>query len=96
MFTQDRDRGLRFARQVQAGITHINDTTVNYEPNTAFGGEKDSGVGDRDVHHRPLDQRAAPPSALRLLNVRGAPPIQLRERGRTDGPGAAGAELRTG
>lgn len=45
VFTQDFERGLRFARQVEAGMTHINDTTVNYEPNTAFGGEKDSGVG---------------------------------------------------
>jgi aldehyde dehydrogenase (NAD+) len=45
VFTQDFDRGLRFAHQVQAGMTHINDTTVNYEPNTAFGGEKDSGAG---------------------------------------------------
>jgi aldehyde dehydrogenase (NAD+) len=39
VFTQDLERGLRFARQVRAGMTHINDTTVNYEPNTAFGGQ---------------------------------------------------------
>lgn len=77
VFTQDFDRGLRFAHQVQAGMTHINDTTVNYEPNTAFGGEKDSGggrfggrLGDRDVHPRPLDQRATQPSPLRLLTRR--------------------------
>lgn len=45
VFTEDVERGVRFARRVRAGMTHVNDTTVNDEPNTAFGGEKDSGVG---------------------------------------------------
>jgi acyl-CoA reductase-like NAD-dependent aldehyde dehydrogenase len=26
-------------------MTHVNDMTVNDEPNTAFGGEKASGIG---------------------------------------------------
>ena len=26
-------------------MTHVNDTTINDEPNTAFGGEKSSGIG---------------------------------------------------
>lgn len=45
VFTSDVERGLRFAQQIDAGMTHINDTTINDEPNTAFGGEKSSGVG---------------------------------------------------
>ncbi|GHD22663.1 aldehyde dehydrogenase [Nocardiopsis kunsanensis] len=45
VFTEDVERGVRFARRVRAGMTHVNDTTVNDEPNTAFGGEKDSGMG---------------------------------------------------
>lgn len=43
--TQDVGRGLQFAHQVQAGMTHINDITVNDEPNSPFGGVKDSGFG---------------------------------------------------
>jgi aldehyde dehydrogenase (NAD+) len=26
-------------------MTHVNDTTINDEPDTAFGGEKPSGIG---------------------------------------------------
>jgi len=45
VFTEDVERGVLFARRVRVGMTHVNDTTVNDEPNTAFGGEKGSGVG---------------------------------------------------
>ena len=45
VFTQDERRGLRFALQVEAGMTHINDAPGNDDPNTAFGGEKASGLG---------------------------------------------------
>lgn len=45
VYTADSDRGLRFACNLEAGMTHINDTTVNDEINTAFGGEKSSGLG---------------------------------------------------
>ncbi|MUL41290.1 aldehyde dehydrogenase family protein [Streptomonospora sp. PA3] len=45
VYTADAERGVRFAQRVQAGMTHVNDTTVNDEPNTAFGGEKASGIG---------------------------------------------------
>jgi aldehyde dehydrogenase (NAD+) len=30
---------------MQAGMTHINDATVNDSPNAPFGGEKNSGIG---------------------------------------------------
>ena len=45
VYTGDAGRGLRFALDIDAGMTHVNDTTVNDEINTAFGGEKDSGIG---------------------------------------------------
>ncbi|MGP9491037.1 aldehyde dehydrogenase family protein [Psychrobacter sp. AOP7-B1-24] len=45
VFTQDLTKGLRFARGIKAGMTHINDISVNDESNTPFGGEKNSGIG---------------------------------------------------
>lgn len=45
VFTTDMERGLRFARGIKAGMTHINDITVNDESNVPFGGEKNSGIG---------------------------------------------------
>ncbi|WP_275628450.1 aldehyde dehydrogenase family protein [Pseudomonas sp. 273] len=45
VFTQDLERGVAFARQVRAGMTHVNDIPVNDEANAPFGGEKNSGLG---------------------------------------------------
>jgi aldehyde dehydrogenase (NAD+) len=45
VFSSDLERATRFALRVEAGMTHVNDITVNDEPNTAFGGEKTSGIG---------------------------------------------------
>jgi aldehyde dehydrogenase (NAD+) len=45
VFTRDDARGLRFAKGLQAGMSHVNDTTVNDSPNSPFGGEKNSGLG---------------------------------------------------
>ncbi|MBE9177805.1 aldehyde dehydrogenase family protein [Oculatella sp. LEGE 06141] len=45
VFTRDEGRGLRFAQRMDAGMTHINDQTVNDLPNAPFGGEKNSGIG---------------------------------------------------
>tara|TARA_B100000700_G_C15005901_1_gene838497 strand:- start:318 stop:1796 length:1479 start_codon:yes stop_codon:yes gene_type:complete len=45
VFTQNMDRGLRFASGIVAGITHINDITIDDQPNAPFGGEKNSGLG---------------------------------------------------
>jgi aldehyde dehydrogenase (NAD+) len=42
VFTQDTDRGVRFALQVRAGMTHVNDSPVNDDANAAFGGQ---GIG---------------------------------------------------
>jgi aldehyde dehydrogenase (NAD+) len=45
VFTRDVGRGVRFALRVDAGMTHVNDSPVNDDSNTAFGGEKASGIG---------------------------------------------------
>jgi benzaldehyde dehydrogenase (NAD) len=45
VFTQDTARGMRVARQIQAGICHINSATVQDEPQMPFGGMKASGYG---------------------------------------------------
>ncbi len=45
VFSGDQARGLRFARQIRAGMTHVNDMPVNDEAHLPFGGEKNSGLG---------------------------------------------------
>ncbi|MDT0649696.1 aldehyde dehydrogenase family protein [Autumnicola edwardsiae] len=45
VFTQNVERGVAFARKVETGMIHVNDQTVNDEPNAPFGGEKGSGIG---------------------------------------------------
>ena len=45
IITQDTERGLALAQQVEAGIVHVNDQPVGDEPQMPFGGVKDSGFG---------------------------------------------------
>ena len=45
VFTRDEARGLRFALGIEAGMTHINDSSVDDTPTGPFGGEKNSGIG---------------------------------------------------
>jgi len=45
VFTGDLVLGEEFAVQIEAGMTHVNDQTVNTLPNTPFGGMKGSGMG---------------------------------------------------
>jgi aldehyde dehydrogenase (NAD+) len=45
VFTRDRERGVRFARGLDIGMTHVNDSSVDDLPNSPFGGEKNSGIG---------------------------------------------------
>ncbi len=45
VFSGDVERAVRFARQVKAGMTHVNDIPVNDEAHAPFGGEKNSGLG---------------------------------------------------
>ena len=45
VFTRNERRGLQFAMGLEVGMTHINDMTVADCANTAWGGEKNSGLG---------------------------------------------------
>jgi len=45
VFTSDRSRGLRFAMRVEAGMTHVNGSSVDDTRTGPFGGEKNSGIG---------------------------------------------------
>ena len=45
VFSDDLARGLRFARQLEAGMSHVNDISVADFPFNMFGGEKNSGIG---------------------------------------------------
>ncbi len=45
VFSGDIQRGVNVAKQIYTGMIHVNDQSVNDEPNIAFGGEKESGLG---------------------------------------------------
>ncbi|WP_158792051.1 aldehyde dehydrogenase family protein [Granulicella sp. L60] len=45
VFTRDRERGVQFARKLEAGMTHVNDHSVDDTSTGPFGGEKNSGLG---------------------------------------------------
>ncbi|RXT13691.1 aldehyde dehydrogenase family protein [Ammoniphilus sp. CFH 90114] len=45
VFSGSIERGINVALQVKTGMIHVNDQTVNVEPNVPFGGEKSSGIG---------------------------------------------------
>src|SRR4051794_2216634 len=47
ILTRDVMAGLALAERVPTGLVHINDQTVNDEPNAPFGGLGDSGTGSR-------------------------------------------------
>ena len=50
VYTQDVERGVRFARGIEAGMTHVNNMSVGDQPNAPFGGEKNSGLGRFNGH----------------------------------------------
>ncbi|RZJ23831.1 MAG: aldehyde dehydrogenase family protein [Acinetobacter sp.] len=43
--TRNHERGVNFALGIEAGMTHINDITVDDQSHAPFGGEKNSGLG---------------------------------------------------
>lgn len=45
VFTSNIERGNRFAQQIVAGMTHVNDIPVQDQANAPFGGELNSGLG---------------------------------------------------
>jgi aldehyde dehydrogenase (NAD+) len=46
--TRDLNLALRFMREVEAGIVHVNSMTAGAEPQVPFGGFKDSSSGTRE------------------------------------------------
>lgn len=50
VITRDEARGLAFASRIEAGMTHINDITIQDFPHVMFGGEKNSGLGRFNGH----------------------------------------------
>lgn len=45
VFTANLERGYKVAGQIEAGMVHVNDQSVNDEAHVMFGGEKSSGIG---------------------------------------------------
>lgn len=45
IFTSDLAKGEELALQIDSGMTHVNDQTVNDSPTIPFGGNKASGLG---------------------------------------------------
>ena len=45
IFTSNIEKGREYAVELEFGMTHINDQTVNDLPNAPFGGMRNSGVG---------------------------------------------------
>jgi acyl-CoA reductase-like NAD-dependent aldehyde dehydrogenase len=50
VITNDLQKAFDFALRSEAGMVHINDTTISDEPHIAFGGVKGSGVGREGGH----------------------------------------------
>lgn len=46
--TRDLNLALRFMREIEAGIVHVNSMTAGAEPQVPFGGFKDSSSGTRE------------------------------------------------
>jgi aldehyde dehydrogenase (NAD+) len=45
IFTSDLEKGLAFARRIESGMAHVNDSPLHDEPHCPFGGVKSSGMG---------------------------------------------------
>lgn len=45
ILTHNAEHGAELAKQIESGMVHVNDGTINDDPNIAFGGEKASGIG---------------------------------------------------
>ena len=50
VYTRNLERGVQFARGIEAGMTHVNNMSVGDQPNAPFGGEKNSGLGRFNGH----------------------------------------------
>lgn len=51
VITNDLEKAMQFAQGLDAGMVHINATTIQCEPNVPFGGVKNSGFGCEGGHY---------------------------------------------
>ncbi|NKB38962.1 MAG: aldehyde dehydrogenase family protein [Gammaproteobacteria bacterium] len=51
VITNDLKKAMQFANDLEAGMVHINGTTIQCEPNVPFGGVKNSGFGREGGHY---------------------------------------------
>ena len=51
VITNDLEKAMQFAEGLDAGMVHINATTIQCEPNVPFGGVKNSGFGREGGHY---------------------------------------------
>ena len=51
IITNDLEKAMQFADASDAGMVHINATTIQCEPNVPFGGVKNSGFGVEGGHY---------------------------------------------
>ena len=68
VFSGDTDAALAVARRLETGMCHINDATINEEPQSPFGGVKASGWG-RFGGHAALEEF----TELRWITIQEAP-----------------------
>ena len=85
IITQDADRGLALAQQIDAGIVHVNDQPVGDEPQMPFGGVKDSGLRAAS---------AAPRSWTSSPSCAGSPCSAARTRSRSEPGPSRGHRVR--
>ena len=45
VYSGDRYHGIEVAKQMDSGMVHVNDQSINFEPHLMFGGAKKSGIG---------------------------------------------------
>ena len=77
ILTRDVMRGLDLAKRIPTGIVHINEQTVDDEPNAPFGGVLASGTGARfggtrepgGLHRHAVGHRARRHRALPVLGA---------------------------
>jgi aldehyde dehydrogenase (NAD+) len=59
VITNDLEKAMQFAEGLNAGMVHVNGTTVQWEPYIPFGGVKDSGFG-REGGRYGIDEMTQP------------------------------------
>ena len=69
VFTRDLDSAMRFSEQLACAMVHINDMTIQQEPEVPFGGDGAAGFGREGMETAVEDF-----TQWKWITVRGAPP----------------------